>query len=68
MTRVPARPHYDAVVGLDPRPGLEPAFAFALVKLTYEIKGATAVLSEPEPLLHDFWSDEKLQPRFPPGF
>ena len=67
MTRVPARPHYDAVVGLDPRPGLEPAFAFALVKLTYEIKGTAAVLSQPGPLLHDFWSDENLEPRFPPG-
>jgi hypothetical protein len=67
MTRVPARPQYDAVVGLDPRSPLEPEFAFALVKLTYEIKGTTAVLSQPEPLLHDFWSDEKLEPRFPPG-
>jgi hypothetical protein len=67
MTRVPARPQYDAVVGLDPRSTLEPAFAFALVKLTYEIKGATAVLSQPEPLLFDFWSDETLEPRFPPG-
>jgi hypothetical protein len=67
MTRVPARPQYDAVVGLDPRPGLEPAFAFALVKLTYEIEGTAAVLGEPEPLLHDFWSDENLEPRFPPG-
>ena len=42
-------------------------FAFALVKLTYEIKGTNAVLGEPEPLLHDFWSDENLEPRFPPG-
>ena len=67
MTREPARPQYDAVVGLDPRSATEPAFAFALVKLTYEIKGTTAVLAEPEPLLHDFWSDEELQPRFPPG-
>jgi hypothetical protein len=67
MTRIPARPQYDAVVGLDPRPGLEPAFAFALVKLTYEIKGAAAVLSQPEPLLFDFWSDETLEPRLPPG-
>jgi hypothetical protein len=67
MTRVPARPQYDAVVGLDPRSPLEPAFAFALVKLTYEIKGATALLSQPEPLLFDFWSDETLEPRFPPG-
>jgi hypothetical protein len=67
MTREPARPQYDAVVGLDPRSVLEPAFAFALVKLTYEIRGTAAVLAEPEPLLHDFWSDENLQPRFPPG-
>jgi hypothetical protein len=67
MTRVPARSQYDAVVGLDPRSALEPAFAFALVKLTYEIKGAAAVLSQPEPLLFDFWSDETLEPRFPPG-
>jgi hypothetical protein len=67
MTRVPARPHYDAVVGLDPRSATEPGFAFALVKRTYEIKGTAAVLSEPEPLLHDFWSDENLEPRFPPG-
>jgi hypothetical protein len=67
MTRVPVRPQYDAVVGLDPRPGSEPGFAFVLVKLTYEIEGATAVLSQPEPLLFDFWSDETLKPRFPPG-
>ena len=67
MTRVPARSQYDAVVGLDPRSGLEPAFAFVLVKLTYEIKGAAAVLSQPEPLLFDFWSDETLEPRFPLG-
>jgi hypothetical protein len=67
MIRMPARPQYDAVVGLDPRSALEPAFAFALVKLTYEIKGATAVLSQPEPLLFDFWSDETLEPRLPPG-
>jgi hypothetical protein len=64
---VPARPQYDAVVGLDPQSPLEPAFAFALVKLTYEIKGTAAVLAQPEPLLHDLWSDEELQPRFPPG-
>jgi hypothetical protein len=42
-------------------------FAFALVKLTYEIRGTAAVLGQPEPLLHDFWSDENLEPRFPPG-
>jgi hypothetical protein len=67
MTRVPVRPLYDAVVGLDPRSATEPAFAFALVKQTYEIKGTATALSQPEPLLHDFWSDENLQPRFPPG-
>ncbi len=67
MTRVPARPQYDAVVGLDPRSATEPMFAFALVKLTYEIRGTAAVLGQPEPLLHDFWSDENLEPRFPPG-
>ncbi len=67
MTRVPARPQYDAVVGLDPRSPLKPAFAFALVKLTYEIEGTAAVPTEPEALLFDLWSDEELQPRFPPG-
>jgi len=67
MTRVPVRPTYDAVVGLDPRSPLEPAFAFALVKLTYEIKGTAAALTQPEPLLFDLWSDEESQPRFPPG-
>ena len=67
MTRAPARPQYDAVVGLDPRSPLEPAFAFALVKLTYEIKGTTAALTQPEALLFDLWSDQDLQPRFPPG-
>ena len=67
MTRVPARPQYDAVVGLDPRSPLEPTYAFALVKMTYAIKGTATVLSQPEPLLHDFWSDESLEPRFPPG-
>lgn len=65
--REPASPRYDAVVGLDPRKHQDPAFAFALVKMTYDIKGSVAVLAEAEPLLHDVWSDEKLEPRFPPG-
>jgi len=65
--REPARPTYDAVVGLDPRKRDDPAFAFALVKMTYEIKGSTAVLASPEPLLHDVWSNDKLDPRFPAG-
>jgi len=67
MTREVARSHYDAIVGLDPRRREAPAFAFALVKVTYQIKDSTAVLTKPEPLLHDFWSDDKLEPRFPPG-
>jgi hypothetical protein len=67
MTREVAREKYDALVGLDPRRREDPAFAFALVKVTYQIKDSAAVLAKPEPLLHDFWSDDKLEPRLPPG-
>jgi hypothetical protein len=67
MSRTPARASYDAVVALDPSNPTEPGFAYVLVKHTYEIKGGRAVLCQPEPLLFDIWSDEELQPRFPPG-
>jgi hypothetical protein len=60
------REKYDAVVGLAPGQGI-PEFAFGLVKLTYAIEGDAAVLSEPEPLLHDVWGPEPLEPRFPAG-
>ncbi len=67
MSRTPARASYDAEVGLDPTNQTEPGFAYALVKHTYEIKGGRAVLCQPEPLLFDIWTNEELQPRFPPG-
>jgi Uncharacterized protein conserved in bacteria (DUF2169) len=68
VTRTPAHAAYDVVVGLDPRSGLSPPdFAFALVKHTYALKGSELALTSPELLRDDFWSDQALTPRFPPG-
>jgi len=64
MTRVPVRPTYDAVVGLDPRRHLS-RVAFALVKLTYEIKDGGSA-HPARTAAFDLWSDEESQPRFPP--
>lgn len=66
MTRKPLREKYDAFVALAPGQSI-PEFAFGLVKLTYNIKGGVAVLTEPEPLLHDVWGPVPLEPRFPVG-
>jgi hypothetical protein len=66
VTRKPLRERYDAFVGLAPGQNI-PEFAFGLVKLTYTIEGGAAVLTEPEPLLHDVWGSEPLEPRFPVG-
>jgi hypothetical protein len=66
VTRKPLRERYDAFVGLAPRQGI-PEVAFGLIKLTYTIDGRAAVLTQPEPLLHDIWGPEPLDPRLPVG-
>ena len=68
MSRKPARERYDALVGLEPRtPGEAPRFAFALVKLTFEMGEREAKPAAPDPLELDVYGDETLEPRFPPG-
>jgi hypothetical protein len=66
MTRKPERNHYDAQVGLDPSGSHLPSFAYALVKFTYAIENGATVLTEPEPLLYDIWSNPDL-PKFQVG-
>jgi hypothetical protein len=66
VTRKPLRERYDAFVGLAPGQDI-PEFAFGLVKFTYTIGGGVAALTEPEPLLHDVWGPEALEPRLPVG-
>ena len=63
--RRPARPGYDAIVDLLPRIVAD-TMAYALVKLTFEIREDRCVPCEPEPLLHDL-RDEDAQPRLVPG-
>jgi len=67
VTRKPLREKYDACVRLDPTPHGLPEFAFGLVKYTYSVDAAGCVLAEPEPLLHDIWGAEPLEPRWPVG-
>ena len=68
VQRKPARPQYDAVVELEPKPkGEAPAFAYVLVKTTFSIANGRAALTEPEPLQFDIYHDETLDPRLPPG-
>ena len=51
MTRQPAATRYDAFVGLEPRkPGETPRFAYALVKITYDVVRGRAIAGAPEPL------------------
>ena len=55
-------------VGLEPgRPGEVPSFAYALVKLTYDIVAGRALPSEPEPLEFDLYGAEPLDPPMPAG-
>jgi len=66
--RKPAHDAYDVVVDLEHlEPGAVPRYAFALVKLTYELKDGRARPTAPEPLLFDVWRDESLEPRLHPG-
>jgi len=66
--RKPARPLYDAVVELEPKPkGEAPTFAYVLVKTTYPIVNGRAALTDPEPLLFDIYRDEALEPKLPTG-
>ncbi|PRP91108.1 hypothetical protein ENSA5_58450 [Enhygromyxa salina] len=51
--RQPARPNYDAELGLGGTTDEGP-FAYVLAKLTYSLEDGTPRLSEPKPLLHDF--------------
>jgi hypothetical protein len=55
-------------VGLEPgKPGEVPSFAYALVKLTYDIVAGRALPSEPEPLEFELYAAEPLDPPIPPG-
>jgi hypothetical protein len=51
--RQPARPNYDAELGLGGTQ-TDGSFAYVLAKLTYKINDVHPTLAEPEPLLHDF--------------
>jgi hypothetical protein len=65
--REPARDWYDATIGLGPKGPAIPVFAYALVKLTYEMRDGQAFPTQAEPLLHDVWNDEELKPPIPCG-
>jgi len=68
IPRKPARPQYDAVVELEPKPkGEVPTFAYVLVKTTYAIVNGRSIVAEPEPLQFDIYRDETLDPKLPPG-
>lgn len=68
MTRKPATPEYDVVVGLEPKEkGQSPSFAYALAKFTYDLTPAGLVATQSEPLQFDVYGDETLSPRLPPG-
>jgi hypothetical protein len=68
MSRTPARDLYDAVVDLEPKKkGEIPAFAYALVKITYDFKRGRVAPAKSEPLLHDVYRDPTLVPKQPPG-
>jgi uncharacterized protein DUF2169 len=67
----PRKPHtdeYDAVVGLEPKDGGQsPGYAFALVKLTYDLTASGLLAAQAEPLVFDIYGDPALSPRLPPG-
>jgi hypothetical protein len=68
VTRQPATDRYDALVDLEPRPpGELPRYAYALLKITYQVSDGRAVPAPAEPLLFDVYRDETLVPRLPPG-
>ncbi len=66
--RKPAHESYDVHVDLEHLgPGEVPRYAYALVKITYEMKDGRARPTTPEPLMYDVWRDETLEPRLHPG-
>ena len=68
MSRKPASAEYDATVGLEPKQkGEIPTFAYALVKITYEVVNGRARQIEPEPLALDLYGEEPLSPPVPSG-
>lgn len=68
MTRAPATPEYDAVVGLEPKEaGQSPSYAYAIVKRTYEVTPAGLAPAESEPLRFDIYGEERPDPPLPPG-
>lgn len=68
MSRTPVRDLYDAIVDFEPKKkGEIPGYAYALVKVTYEVKASRAVVGKPDPLMFDIYRDATLTPRFPPG-
>jgi hypothetical protein len=56
--RQPARPNYDAELGLAGT-HTDGAFAYVLAKFTYKLDDVRPTLSKPEPLLHDFRQPEQ---------
>lgn len=68
MSRTPARELYDAVVDLQPKKkGEIPAYAYALVKVTYDFKSGKVAPAKSEPLQFDVYRDSTLVPKQPPG-
>ncbi len=65
MSREPIRGHYDAIVDFWP-PRAEPAFAYALVKRTYEILDDRLEPAPVVPLFHDI-RDDSAEPRLAAG-
>ena len=68
MTRAPATPEYDAVVGLEPKEGGQsPSHAYAIVKRTYDVTPAGLAPAESEPLTFDIYGEERPSPPLPSG-
>lgn len=63
--RKPVHDEYDAVVDFFP-PGVEPDYAYGLVKFTYDIIDGRCQRGAVEPLFHDI-RDSALEPRWVPG-
>src|SRR5690554_6091709 len=65
VSREPVRDRYDAIVDLFPHEQAN-NFAYAIVKLTYEVSNGQAVLTQAKPLEHDL-RDPELDPKMPVG-
>ncbi len=68
MSRQAVHASYDAQVGLEPgKPGEIPSFAYALVKLTYELAGGRALPITAEPLQRDLYAQPPSDAPLAPG-